>query len=1194
MSRDSGFRSLAPDGIPEFPLSGIHLIEASAGTGKTYTIASLYAHFVLEGADSHKILVVTFTNAASEELHGRIRTRLVQALRCLENQEVRGDPFLERILRKYSAPHERQQAVEHLKLAIRTLDEAAIFTIHGFCQRVLTDHAFNSGQAFDTELTREENELWGQALEDWWRINAYPLSPEHLTLFLRALKSLDDFSRLGLPLRALRPPALVPEVRESLEELYRAWNGLKPDLQILAGIWQQRSLEIVRILEESKALSRGRKSLYQKQRLADMLENIHAYFESRNRPVNPEIISILSYDSLDEHSTPAKKGRDPDLRDPFFIACQELSERITELVGRFRIRALHEAGSFARDRIEAAKKKRRVMSYDDQLIRLHQALGDSRGPELARNLRQSFPIAMIDEFQDTDAVQYGIFRAIYGEAAGVGLILIGDPKQSIYRFRGSDIFTYMQARRDAGNQGYTLDTNWRATPGLIRAVNAIFEFREAPFIYHEAIGFSPVRAAKTDGNSKERLDRRAGVPLTIWKIPLKEGRPYTQEDARKLLAEATASEIAALLNRPEPSKVQASEIAVLVRTNREGRTIQSALRERGIASVSIAKDPVVHSDEAGGLEILLAAIAQSGNQQAMRNALASSLLDLTYPEMDRVWADEDAWQAWSDSLKQLGELWHRKGFMAMFHHLLDSHRIGERIARREHAERRLSNLMHLAELLQEASRQHPAASSLLAWFDRQRLEPLIQETELRLESDEDLVRIVTIHSSKGLEYPIVFLPFLWGAKPVRDQNTNLLEFHDSCGKAWLDAGSPREARNRAHCLAEKERLAEDLRLLYVALTRARSKIFLAWGRVNSSNQDLAGRSALGFLIHSRQSASDLDRELPRGFSDGIDLDADLQRLAERSAGNIEIRELPEADDRSRMGCTGSPDHRLELSEFNGRIATDWRIASFTAMTREIHQLPHHGSPGLMDDPILNFPAGSRTGSFLHLVLENLDFQGAIDSQARELWQRFAPRFDFESNTSPEILARWLNNIVHTRLDGHGLRLADLQGNERLNELEFDFSLRHVEIDALNLLLNENAGTPLEGIDYENFQGIVNGVIDLVFAHKGRYYIADYKTNYLGGSLDDYLPGKLRAAILDRRYDLQYLLYTLALHRYLKQRVPGYRYGEHFGGVYYLFVRAMRPEDPQFRGIFRIVPEPSIIETLDQFVFAQASEPGFHG
>ncbi|MGH8551802.1 MAG: UvrD-helicase domain-containing protein, partial [Methylococcales bacterium] len=892
-----GFQSLSPEGILEFPLSGIHLIEASAGTGKTYTIASLFVHYVLQGIPGHKILVVTFTNAATEELHGRIRARLVQSLECLDNLDDYEDAFLEGLARKYSAPDQRQAAIDRLKLAIGTLDEAAIFTIHGFCQRVLTDHAFNSGQAYDTELTPDQSELQKQALEDWWRIQAYPRSPDSLRLFLLALESLESFGKRLAPLLAIQAPGLVPEVRESLEELDREWLGLKPGLEALAENWKDRRSVIIRILEGSKALSRAQSSDYRKDRLAEMLERIHAYFEAVERPVDPEIIAYLSLDNLDQHSTPAKRGKDPELRDPFFVACQNLCDRINTLVARFQIRALKEAAIFMREQIEAAKQEKRIMSYDDQLTRLHQALQDSSNADLAENLRQSFPAAMIDEFQDTDAVQYGIFRAIYRHATSTALNLIGDPKQSIYRFRGSDLFTYMQARRDAGNRGHTLDTNWRSTAGLIRAVNSIFEFRNEPFIFHEAVGFSPVHAPEPAHRSNHGPDLSGEIPLTIWKIPPDEaGKVLGQTQARELLAKATAVEIAKLLSPSRATKIAASDIAVLVRDRYEAHAVQSALAQHGIRAVSISRENIHHSDEAKGLRILLAAVAESGNPQIMRNALACDLLDLNYAEMDRIWSDEEAWQSWTESLKQLNELWHRRGFMVMFQHLLDSRNIGAGIAMRANAERRLTNLMHLAELLQEGSKLHPEPSSLLAWFDRQGREIGIQESELRLESEENLVRIVTIHSSKGLEYPIVFVPFAWGAKPIQDHGNNPIAYRDASGRAWLDAGSLTQTRKKAHCLAEKERLAEDLRLFYVALTRARSKVYVAWGRVNRGSQDLSGQSAPAYLFHSRQGADDLDHALPAGFPADGDLNQDLARLLEASGGNIEIRDIPEADD----------------------------------------------------------------------------------------------------------------------------------------------------------------------------------------------------------------------------------------------------------------------------------------------------------
>ncbi|MGR9108592.1 MAG: exodeoxyribonuclease V subunit beta, partial [Gammaproteobacteria bacterium] len=1040
--------------------------------------------------------------------------------------------------------------------------------------------------------------LWNQALEDWWRIHAYPLSPDRLSLFFRALNSFENFSELQKPLRVIRPPVLLPEVDASLDELYREWDAQKPNLQKLAEAWKQRSQDIFRILRDSKALSRGQKSAYSESKLDEMLARIHDWFTKEEPELDLEIIEYLSLASLEENSKPSQRRKDPELRDPIFVACQNLRDRIDDLVFRFKIRALLEASCFARDEIEKAKRKRRIMTYDDQLTRLHRALEDFQGPELAKNLRQSFPVAMIDEFQDTDAVQYAIFRAIYPAESESTLILIGDPKQSIYRFRGSDIFTYMRARKDAGNRGYTLDTNWRSTPELIQAVNAIFDFRKAPFIYEDAISFSPVQPAPTRKPEKEPpgspVDSPFEAPLTIWKIPLDEsGKPLNTGSAQEILTRATATGIAELLKDPKQRGIRAADIAVLVRTNREGQEIQAALREIGIPSVSISKDNIVHSEEAQGLVTLLLAIAEPGNRQFLRNALSSTLLDLTYPEMDRIWNDELEWQDWSESIRHLSEIWQAKGFMAMFHHLLDAHGIGERIAHRVNAERRLTNLMHLAEWLQEASKQHPAPSSLLAWFARQRAQPGIQETELRLESDEELVKIATIHSSKGLEYPIVFLPFLWNTRPIRDERSNLIEYHDATGNAWLDAGTQPDCRIAAHCLAEKERLAEDLRLLYVALTRARSKIYCAWGRVNRKNQDLSGLSALHYLLHSKQSSEQLDGTLPEGFSAGGNPIADLERLVERSGGNIEIVELPEPSEPSKAQTPEAHLASIELSEFKGHIATDWRIASFTGLTRDIHQLPHHGSPRSEEDPILNFPAGSRTGSFLHLILENLDFQGPVDLQAQDLWQRFAPRFNFESSTDRKVVTQWLENIVNTRINTAGFALNNLTMKQRLNELEFDFSLRQARISDLNRLLNENAQRPLEPINHEDFQGIMNGVIDLVFARDGRYSIADYKTNYLGGSLDDYLPEKLESAIFDRRYDLQYLLYTLALHRYLKLRIPNYRYTEHFGGIYYLFLRGMRPDDTQYRGIYQARPEPAIIEHLDEIVFARTSEPAFY-
>jgi len=1183
MNAPTKFRPLDPESVLNFPGEGINLIEASAGTGKTYTIANLFIRYILDGTGCSEILVVTFTNAATEELKGRIRSRLADLLQFLKCPGESEDTFFTCIIEQNQEASGKERIIDRITLAIRTMDEAAIYTIHGFCQRVLADYAFFSGQPYDNEFIADDEEFWCQALQDWWRINTYELDAGQARLFLSAVGTIEELGRRLLSLRGVQPRRLEPQAPESLEELYAQWDQLGPSLLQIAAIWKERSATIITILSKSRALSQAKASPYGKHRFKDTIGRIDRYLNGPGLVANLEILFLLSITCLDKYSTESKRGSDPALREAFFMQCQEIWVQIDRVVAKARVRILQEASQFSRKHAASAREKRRLMTYDDQLLQVHTALKGRLGKELAQNLRQSFPVAMIDEFQDTDRIQYEIFREIYGQTKRSVLTLIGDPKQSIYRFRGSDLLTYIQARRDAGDQSFSLDTNWRSTPELVRAVNTLFSLRQSPFIYDEAIRFAPVKAAQTRDAGQKNDTGPFHPSMTIWKIPPNPtGKPLSRTAAREAVASATAGTILELLQGGE---TEACEIAVLVRTNDEGRLIRYALQALGVLAVAIARDNIYQTPEAFGLETLLEAIASPEDRQLARNALASELLGLDYPEIDCRISDESRWQNWINGIHELHERWRQYGFMAMFHGLLQRQAIAERLAAADNAERRLTNLIHIAELLQQASVLHPAPASLVRWLTRQRNDPGSHETEVRLESDDALVRIVTIHSSKGLEFPVVFVPFAWACRPIEDQAENLIAFSDRNGTACLDAGPSSEARSRSLCLAEKERLAEDIRLLYVALTRAERKLYLSWGRVDSRRRDLSGKSALAYLLHSAQTPGTLTESLPNAWTDETDLDADLRTLCQAAEGSIAMVDLPESAANYWQSIPNEHKQPIRLGQFTGRIRDNWKVASFSGMTRNVHQVRNYGSSHSGQDRILQFPAGTRTGSFMHLVLENLDFQGDIGPQAEKLWLRFAPRFGLNAPDHLETLVQWLNNIIQTSLDQNELSLSQIACNRCLHEMEFDFSLEHGAIEELNRVLARNAGKTLEPIEYDDFEGIVTGIIDLVFEHKGRFYLVDYKTNFLGATLNDYRPDKLEDEILDRRYDLQYLLYTVALHRYLGQRLPCYRYETHFGGVYYLFLRAMRPGDTDSRGIFHVCPNPEIIQVLDRTVFA---------
>ena len=1209
----------------QLPLSGSKLIEASAGTGKTYTIANLYLRYVLAGRRVSEILVVTFTNAATEELRGRLRQRLQQMLGCLEaavTPDESQDAFLALQHQQLQTlpDEERSLATARLRLAVRTMDEAAIHTIHGFCQRALRDHAFSSGQSFDLELVSDDDSLWRDALKDWWRRNTYEADEGALRLLTRAFPSLTRLIDSQRIMRSNSSLKVLPEQREDLSSIVARWRQLSESVTALAAQWQERNEELREILLTSNKLSRAKEN-YRHLELEPQLEEIDEWFRGSQELPPPSCFELLGATKISD-SQLQKKPPDPRLEDPFFTACQTLLDEITVLQHAITITCLHEATQFARQHIENVKQEAQLLTFDDQLSRLLQALQGEHGDTLAQALRTAMPVAMIDEFQDTDAIQYGIFRHIYlqhadasdSSAGPSGMVMIGDPKQAIYSFRGGDIFAYAAARRDAGEELYTLDTNWRSVPALISAVNNLFMQRPAPFLYSSAIDFQPVNPAPK-GHAEFNEQGEVPPPLVLWQIGCGEdGKPFNKEVTTELLSAGVADEITRLIRggadgsiRLGGKPLQPGDIAVLVRGHHEGACVRGALFERGIAAVAAGRDKVFHSDEAKALALLLNAVAKANERTAQRLALATDLLGLRYNEMAAILDDEREWLRWHAQLKEMREQWVRRGFMAMFQTLLEQLRIAMRMAAAPLAERRLTNLLHLAELLQQNARVHPGVDALLNWFREQIAAGGDAENELRLENDEKLVKILTIHVSKGLEYPVVFVPFVHSC--TKRESKGGFTFHDAAGSACLDLGS---AQQEAHLrLADKERLAEDVRLLYVAVTRARARLYLAWGEVGAPQYTSSASTALAWLLHSQLDADALDRQgFKVEFKEQNAFAPALARLQEAARGTLQVVPLPgQAATRIRLPAQHQAAESLAAVAFNGHIATDWRVNSFTSLTRGIHQSPHGGSKSGIPDPIMDFPAGSRTGLFLHAVFEDLDFTGDVVGQVQVLNRKHAGRFGFDAAKQQETVVNWIQAVLQTPLvesvEDDSLRLGMIPTQQRLNELAFDFAVGKVNVAALDRATRsalsgtgngtaDPAAITLPGsLDLPggaDFRGMITGIIDLVFEHEGRFYIADYKSNYLGSSLEDYAPARLRRAMLERRYDLQAVLYVLALHRYLRQRISDYDYQRHMGGVYYLFLRGMRPQHGARYGVFHDCPALDLVERLDQVILGAASDP----
>lgn len=1173
----------------ETPLEGVRLIEASAGTGKTYTIAGLFIRLVVEQAMTvDRILVVTYTRAATEELKQRIRTRLTEALRAF-GAGTSTDPLLGPLVHRTA---DRTQACRNLDRAVRDFDRACIFTIHGFCQRVLAEHAFETGVPFDFELVPNPANLHREVAEDYWRRHFYN-APAEVVAYAAAqgraagpehYQRLIDRSTADLKVIPAASDTSLPSL-DSYRRRYRR----------LASAWPALRGEVLEILNDPALNGRLYGTLPHKraQVLGSLAEAMDRFTEN-GQPGFPPFARFHRFTAAGLQAATRKGCRTP--RHRFFELCQELMNAAETLAAEID-RHLHDLDigffRYAAGELDRRKRLHNVLFYDDLLRVVRNALAESDGP-LLETVRSRYPAALVDEFQDTDSIQCEIFLRLFTGARPDGLLfMIGDPKQSIYSFRGSDIFSYLEAAQQA-RRTYTLHRNWRSDPALVQAVNSLFTNAPRPFVY-SAIGFEPGTAGHT--RNAARPPRPA---MDLWYFPGGPDRPMNKTDAVRRITAAVADEILRLAARPAEA-AHPGEIAVLVRSNDQGRRMKAALDARGIPAVLHGAGNVFDTHEAAELQRLLTGVCEPNREDAFRSALVTDLLGVTASQLAAADADSAAWEARRARFREYAAVWQRSGFMPMFRRILSREGVLERLLGLLEGERRLTNLLHLAELLQEESlRRPPSMAGLVRWLIDQRsaAAPRREEQLLRLESDARAVKILTIHRSKGLEFPVVFCPFTWHGSRLRA--TDEVRCHDAATqRPVLDLGSEHIETHRRQ--AETEMLAENLRLLYVAVTRARSRCYLIWGRFNT-----AETSATAYLLHNPSDAAGDTNPVDRlqthvaGLDDSARID-DLRALAARSQGSIAVSVQPEEFEPVRASPAPAAES-LHCRPFTGRIDRHWQVTSYSALVSQ--NAPEEERPdtdlaavgakiGEMrrpaDDPdfpaaersIERFPRGARAGIFFHDLLQQIPFCSPVP---QEFLVTKLHEYHFDDAWLPEV-DRLLSRVMQTELMP-GLRLGSVNHRRRVHEMEFYLPLQELTPQDLQAIfpnkdtqLPESYSIQMEGLDFAPVRGYLKGFVDLIFEHGGRYFLLDWKSNDLGSGKRHYAPDALARVMSAERYVLQYLLYTVAVDRYLRKRKPDYDYRRHFGGVFYLFLRGISDEPADRTGIFYDLPDPGAIATL---------------
>lgn len=1202
----------------EAGLSGTVLIEASAGTGKTYTIATLFLRLLLERRlEVSQILVVTYTRAATAELRERIRRRLFEAVATID-----GDAHDDNLTRLFAArAREGQLAVDRelLLQALRDFDQAAIFTIHAFCQHTLSECAFESGTPFERELTEDQAPLLREVALDYFAHLAYAGERE-LVARLRSKHIGPDHLAL-LAAKAVREPHM-PVLPDAPAEAALDTAAFQRSLDRAVRLWEEEREAILGLLENA-GLS---KQSYKPERMRGEWARALDRLAGRDPGELPDFLPKLSQREL-AHAAKRK----PAPTHAFFEALDTLCACDAELtqVLEGRVLALRrQVVDYARHEVGLRRRERGVHSFDDLLHELDAALAGEAGDLLARRIAERHPAALIDEFQDTDPVQYRIFRRIYEQPQDrrSSLFLIGDPKQAIYGFRGADVFAYMDAARSCTDAVYTLGVNYRTDPCLIRAVGTLFGSAHRPFLFRE-IRFEPV-LPKPD--ARERLSP-AGPALQLLFVP-RDARTTDKNLinkgwGEKHLPELVAGEILHLLHAGatvQDVPIAPRHVAVLCRTNAQAKATQAALAALCVPSVLEGDSSVFDSETAEELSRVLWAVAQPADTRKLGAALATAILGVSGEELHRVRKDETGLEPWLDRFARWNQTWHERGFVQMLQRVLDDAEVQPRLLSRSDGERRLTDLLHLAELLHEASvQQHLGPLSLLHWFSQARNDPearakLVAESEqMRLEHDEHAVRLTTVHRSKGLEYPVVFCPFAWSAFGGRDTD---VRFHDreDQDRIKLDLGSAAyEAHKQA---AQREELAESLRLLYVALTRAKHRCYLVWGRFYKS-----GGSALAWLLHAGAGRHDDPAELEPRLAKLTDdeLRAELGALCSASQGSIGLRDI-----RFDRPAAYTPTEQSE-GELSPRTASRShpkgpRMTSFSRLTADAaaaapaHAVAESAPDHDADAPeafaretesrapaaevtLAAFPSGSRAGSLIHGIYEHIDFQRSDPAELEAQAERFLSLYGVDAALHRDALVRGIAESLQAPLDAGAppLTLSRIARSDRVNELEFTLCTAQGALSADRLADALRAhGSPacdpgyserLRALGFVPQAGFLKGFVDLVFRHDGRFYVADYKSNWLGEHARNYRAERMASAMREHHYYLQYHLYVLALHRYLSARLPDYDYDRHMGGVYYLFVRGMSPAHPAGSGVFFDRPKQALIEALAHALGTEAAQ-----
>jgi len=1110
----------------EVPLSGSNLIEASAGTGKTYSIAILVLRLLLEKSISIKeILMVTFTKAAAAELEERIRLFIRSAYLVSKGGSIE-DTTITSLVKISIAKTSNKNVAGLLKDAIIYLDETSVLTIHSFCQKTLSEFAFETHQLFGAELMQDTSELIETEVNSFWRKYVTSIPIELLTAMDNGLSRDDIKNIVKTHLDGKSYHEFDPFQEYFLDAVL--YDRTIKNLNEIAIKYVAEQLILLQYIGDNTETHRTKctDNTYARRGLLHLVDNhqdfLNAVIEKRGSAYIPKLFqNILDrFDECEKCNTEKDNCIQECLNAIYYLAIAE----VTAGVKKFKL-------------------QNNKVTFDDFITNLHTALVKKDNIKLAGALQNKFKAVFIDEFQDTDKMQYEVFNKAFG--GNTVLFYIGDPKQSIFAWRKADIATYFSAYNNAENC-YGMNENYRSSEDYIKAMNVFFQPTPNFDTFHfglnnQAITYIPVNSPADNTKGNLKFGDSNCIPISINEQPNKQ---VIEIAVTAQVIDLLTNEAYTIFKNNSARKILPSDIGILVRSNTEGNSIKAALAKYGIPAVTIGDAKVLESNEAQQVLYILEAMMDL-SRSSINKALLCSFTG--FGTSDILILDDEVPL---ELFKKYKASWDKDGIYNALTDFMTDFGVAEILLHNntENGERTITNLFQLKELLYKIQTiKNLSPTELISWLRRgiESNDATGDEYEQRIENDEVCVKIVTIHKSKGLEYNIVLAPYLDIMERKKDTFCSFKNEHGEYVNLRKD-----KLTSDQSLLFKQQAEQENRRLVYVAITRAVYKCFIF---KNTSGQ--ANPSTLSFFTTA---ITDFDNGL-------IEKCTDVEIAAGFFFKNI-----------------APPVNIKTIAPVNFTLThNNWQRMSYTMLAAETEKKSKTSTGNLgneYDEFIFKqLTKGSKTGNMLHHILENINFSNNenwpihIDNAIRE----FNPslRNEFE----PKLL-EMLQQILEANITmgETSFTLEQVGFNDRIHEFEFDFPVDNFDTSALQAVATDTLNIHVK--DRREIEGIMNGKIDMLFQCQGKYFILDWKSTFLGDTLAANAPDVLTEAMSENNYHLQYLIYTLATKKYLETRLPDFDYERDFGGVLYLFVRGMRKGTDY--GVFNCKPSLEQIEQLE--------------